>query len=239
MALIGVFTMPHSRVNLKDIYEESNRLLLTKRPFFQNTNRIEGSHVDPMSRGGESRFFGYVYMFTGRELYVPYVFENGIAPVMYDMGSGAPPPNNNRICGKNYGIRLTSLSNRLSTCPDMSGSLLTHICYYQIPSDQPITNLAFLMDIRELGGIVHREPPVRYYDGEEIFDVVVTYPVSKSRIVGVIKYFPSSNTSQHSQQLKLYVNPNYTGGMEGAMAVAASFNGERFYGESEWEMVNA
>ena len=73
-----------------------------------------------------------------------------------------------------------------------------------------------------------------------LFDVVIMYPVSKSRIVGVIKGFPSIEAiSQHSQQLKLYVNPNYTGGMEGAMAVAASFNGESFYGESEWEMVDA
>ena len=65
------------------------------------------------------------------------------------------------------------------------------------------------------------------------------YPLSKSRIVGVIKTFPLPQESLHPKQLKLYVNPNYTGGMEGAMAVAASFNGERFYGEREWEVVDA
>ena len=231
--------MPDPRVEPEDIFKESNMLLLTKSLFFQNTNRIEGSHVDSMIRRGERRFFGYVYMFTRRKRYVPYAFENGIPPVQYDIESDGGSSDDFPIPGKTYGIRLTDLSNRLSTRPDTGGSLLTRICFYQIPSGQPRSNLAFLMDIRELGGNVRLKPTIRDSYGDEIFDVLVTYPVSKSRIVGVIETFLRSNGSLDSQKLKLYVNPEYTGGMEGAMAVAASFNGESFYGESEWEMVDA
>ncbi|MCW7551206.1 hypothetical protein NX722_00740 [Endozoicomonas gorgoniicola] len=219
--------MPDTRIKLKDIFKESNMLLLTKSMFFQNTARIESSSYMPSIRRGKSRFFGYVYKFEWREHYVPYVFENGLTPTECDIESGAPP-GDKRIRGKTYGTRLTDLSTL-----SMGEGIDTHICFYLPPFNQPPSSLAFLIDIRELGGIVLRKLPVRYYNGAELFNVIINYPVSKSRIVGVIRTLLESSGQLIPQQLELYVNPNYTGGMEGARAVAAYFNGE-----SEWLVVD-
>ena len=248
--------MPDPRIKVKDIFKESNRLLLTKSLLFQDTTKIEGSYFTNEIQRGLRRFFGYVYRYTRDDNDVPYVFENGLSTAEYDIESGEPTSYGFHRHGKTYGFRLTDLS----TLTDLKGGIVTHICCYQTLCSQLICSSVYLIDIRELGGIVRREPWIRYDDAivpqsnipacphddidgqafvrfpvnEEVFDVVIMYPVSKSRIVGVIKTFPLSKRSLHSQQLKLYVNPNYTGGMEGAMAVAASFNGE-----SEWEMVDA
>ena len=244
--------MPRSRVEPEDIFKESNMLLLTKSLFFQDTTRIAGSHFAKSIRRVEPRFFGYVYRCVDEED-VPYLFANGIFPNLYNLESGRY--RNDTGTGTRglksgieyYGIVLRDISTPLNL--ETTPCIDTYICHYQARRSHPSFSLACLLDIRELGGIVHSEPWLRRYTDDEVFDrfpitkkideVLVMYPVSESRIVGVIKDFPFSNISQHSQQLKLYVNPNYTGGMEGAMAVAASFNGESFYGESEWEMVDA
>ena len=240
--------MPRSRVEPKDIFKESNMLLLTKSLFFQNTTRIAGSYRAESIQRVEPRFFGYVYRCVDEED-IPYLFANGIFPCLCNLESGRYDKGTSTRLNSDieYGIVLRDISTPLNL--ETTAYIDTYISYHQARCSHPSFSLACLLDIMELGGIVHNEPRLRHYIDdemsgrffitEEFYDVLITYPVSESRIVGVIKGFPSSNISQHSQQLKLYVNPNYTGGMEGAMAVAASFNGESFYGESEWEMVDA
>ncbi|MCW7552443.1 hypothetical protein NX722_07255 [Endozoicomonas gorgoniicola] len=239
--------MPFPPVKTEDIYEESNMLLLTKSLFFQDTTRIPGSRCAPSFRRVEPRFFGYVYRCVDADD-ITFMFENGIFPIKCNLETGVYIVRRYQSYAKS-GHVLTDVSTPLNLLN--TPNFYTYICYYQARYLYPSwRNHTFLIDIRELGGIVHKTPSwspeyknlnSRAFDGfpitKKIFDVVITYPVSASKIVGVIKELPSPNLSQHSEQLKLYVNPNYTGGMEGAMAVAASFNGESFYGESQWEVV--
>ena len=238
--------MPYPRVEPEDIFKESNMLLLTKSLFFQNTTKIACSYRADSIRRVEPRFFGYVYRCVADDQ-IPFMFANGIFPIKCNIETGKYEFSRQKF-NITYGTKLLKISTPVNL--PRKQCLDTYICYYQARCIHPSFSLTCLIDIRELGGIVRSESEVpkldidykafaRFSITKKIFDVVIMYPVSKSRIVGVIKGFPSSNISQHSQQLKLYVNPNYTGGMEGAMAVAASFNGESFYGESEWEMVDA
>ncbi|MCW7553847.1 hypothetical protein NX722_14675 [Endozoicomonas gorgoniicola] len=255
--------MPDSRLNAKDIFKESNMLLLTKSQFFQDTTKIKDSILESSIRRVGRRFFGYVYKSVLDED-VPYLFENGISPVMhavesglyYSPGEGGYHSRVEKVPGKTYGYPLTDLSTveNLRSAP----CLVTYVCLFQACCSCHLISKSVsmcLLDIRELGGTVRDEPWVsdtilhnirafsdldmdhqafaRFTIDKDIFDVAITYPVSKSRIVGVIKGFPQSNRSLHPQRFKLYVNPEYAGGMEGARAVAESFNGG-----SEWEMID-
>ncbi|UYM18639.1 hypothetical protein [Endozoicomonas euniceicola] len=246
--------MPDPRLKAKDIFTESNRLLLTRSPFFQDTTKIEGARFATSIREGRRLFYGYVYYRSVSDKEVPYLFENGISTAMYDVGSGKCVSDEKKVPGKTYGYPLTDVSTlvNLRRVPWFE----TYVCHYQARCVDPDSSSVCLIDIRELGGVVRSElwsgktmrdyinnlphylmddeAFARFPISEKILGVVIMYPVSKSRIVGVIKTFPFSNRSLHSQKLKLYVNPNYTGGMEGARAVAASFNRE-----SEWLMVDA
>ena len=238
--------MPDSRLKVEDIFKEDNMLLLNSNLPLQDATRIEGSYFMPCIRRVESRFFGYVYRCVLDEE-VPYLFENGISPLMCDIESGEYPLFRIKVPGKTYGYALTDLSTleNLRSAP----CLVTYICFYQAFSScyvMPELVSVCLMDIRELGGIARREPRsgdtirgtihvfshhdmndyASYTTSSGIFDVLIMYPVSKSRIVGVIKNFPESDGLLDSQGFKLYVNPEYAGGMEGARAVAAILNGE-------------
>ena len=235
--------MPDPGIKEKDIFKESNMLHLTKSLFFQDTTRIEGSYFTPSIRKGERRFFGYVYMCV-IDKDVPYLFENGISPIMCNIESGEYPLFGGvSVSGKTYGFALTNLSipANLRKVP----CLVTYTCFRQACRSYPAYSVC-LIDIRELGGIFHSEPWNERYSGtigqrnniyaftREVFDIAIAYPVSRSRVVGVIKPLPLLSSSLHAQRLKLYVNPKYAGGMKGARAVVASFNGE-----SEWVMVDA
>ncbi|MCW7552479.1 hypothetical protein NX722_07435 [Endozoicomonas gorgoniicola] len=250
--------MPDSLIKLKDFFKESNMLLLTKSLFFQDTTKIaETSYADSVRRG-HKRLFGYVYMSVD-ENDIPATLKEGMSPAMCNVESGVYPTLLDVIlCNTPLGFKLTNLSTPVD--PETIKCFATYICYYQARCSNPLASSVCLIDIRDLGGIIRSKPPVRYFrdaivpesdvhafphhdiddqtfvrfpSTQKIFDVAITYPLSGSRIVGVIKTFPFSNRSLNSRKLKLYVNPGYAGGMEGARAVAASFNGE-----SEWEMVD-
>ena len=240
----------------KDIFREDNMLLLTKSILFQDTTRIEGAHIDPSVREGEQRFYGYVYIAARWGLPVSNVFNSGIHPAHYECGTGQRINFYKDPTQYDVGIPLTDLSTRAN----LNGGIITYTCYLQACCSNHTATEVYLIDASELGGIIRAKPPPRYnsegtlfspgdkpalphmhvYDSiflgscatRRIYDVVIMYPVSSSRIVGVIKAHSLSSRWQALSQLKLYVNAGYAGGMDGARTVAESFNGGR-----EWAIV--
>lgn len=225
----------------REVFSEDNKLLLTKPLFFQNTTLVDDARLEPSAHGqGEQRFYGYVYRLDSH-VSPPEAFSNGFFPNHLKSGG-----------------ELSSWPRHREPV-QLRGGIITYVCFYAALCSAPHENEAYLIDARDLGGIVRPSPPGFRYNArlnqmaespwdlpykdtlldlfpitKKIFDVVIMYPIENTKVVGVIKAPFMTNRSLSATRLELYVNPEYAGGLEGAKAVAESFNGGR-----EWVVVSA
>ena len=146
--------MPCPRVEPKDIFKESNVLLLTKSRFFQNTTKIVGSYCADSIQRVEPRFFGYVYRCVADDQ-LPIMFANGIFPVQRNIETGEDA--HLQDSDKTYGCLLMDISTPVDLTVPSVASLDTYVCYHQACCIHPFFNLTCLLDIRELGGIVRSQ----------------------------------------------------------------------------------
>ena len=244
----------------KDIFREDNMLLLTKNILFQDTTRIEGARTVASIREGEQRFHGYVYIAARWGLPVPNVFNNGIHPVHYECDTGLRIMFYKDTAQYDVGIPLTDLSARAN----LNGGIITYTCYLQACYSDHTASEVYLIDARELGGIIRTKPPPRYnnkgtlfstgdkpalpymhaYDSVffsscatgRIYDVVIMHPISNSRIVGVIKGHPLSSSLSFRPQALSQLKLYVNAEYAGGMDSARKVV-ESFNGGREWEIV--
>ena len=226
----------------REIFSDENTLLLTKPLLFQNTTLIDGARLEPVNSSVpyEQRFYGYVFRVD--ELGILDVFSKGFSPRYIEW----------------YGRGLRDLA--LPRHPGaLSGAIDTYVCYSAARESKAwMDKHAYLIDAREVGGVVepYYRPRIPFGRGEEYYISIGAskynqacdhFPIAKKvhkvkimsltpsdKIIGAATVSPITSNSIWAPKLKLHVNPDYEGGMDGARAVAGLFNGE-----AEWQMITS
>ncbi|MET4696031.1 hypothetical protein [Endozoicomonas lisbonensis] len=216
----------------REIFSDRNTILLTKPLLFQNTTLIDEAILSTPDSSGERRFYGFT--FRPDESDIPDTFSKGFFPKYIQWVDG--------------GMRDMSLPKDCAF--QGSGTIESYVCHYAAIQCGLYSNI-YLIDIRAFGGIV-RAPNLRSslrrgmvnprYDGyqsgdgafrqfpitKEVYRLETLNPVPGEKVVGVVTvasplFSPGGRTP--AERLKLHVNPDYEGKMDGARAVAERFNG--------------
>ena len=220
----------------RHLVSEANTLLLTKSLFFQNTTLLTGARQTAPGSRGENRFYGYA--FKPDDLNISDAFSKGFFPTYIDKPSS----------------EMRDMS--VPRSRNISGEVVikSYICHYAACQSRLFCNI-YLVDLRELGGIVRGPSTPRfetnphivpsYNDGYRSGDWAFKYfpftrqlyrletlaPVPGEAVIGMVTCSSPSSRSPASR-LKLHVNPEYKEGMEGVRGIVDLFNGE-----SSWVMV--
>ncbi|MCW7553116.1 hypothetical protein NX722_10810 [Endozoicomonas gorgoniicola] len=204
---------------------------MTKSILFQNTTLLEGTTITAPDSKGERRFYGYAFLPDDQDILD--VFSKGFYPRHLEC----------------YPRELTevSTSRRIRGVATIQSYICHYAAYQYIYQRITSGNEIYLVDLREVGGIVKRASTPAfcchgYRQGDSAFQLFpftreyhrleTLAPVPGEAVIGMVTSFKVRTYFAPLTKLKLHINPGYRQGVEGVRAIADLFNGE-----SDWVMV--
>ncbi|MCF1429949.1 MAG: hypothetical protein LPD71_02560 [Shewanella sp.] len=217
---------PYNPLHNQDLYLESNQLRLTKPDTFQNTSNVPGTRLIRPGPSSNANGYFHGYVFRGDSRSPRFIFTRGFL----NQDDLLNESQINRVIGAEGGVtRTTGIST--TVCAQVAS---TYTNWYFV------SGYVYLIDAVNMGGFAIPTPRVNHYLVRQfpilrsLYEVNYMHSIPHTSIVGVVwpAHHRAPETSrrwiEHPIELKLAVNPEYEGGMEGAKDVVAKFNHGRF-----------